>query len=52
MMLLFLIQRDIRIHTLDVSGNDIGAMGIMYLAEMMMENNTIYELVSTTNYDN
>ncbi|XP_052078795.1 leucine-rich repeat-containing protein 74A-like isoform X2 [Mytilus californianus] len=38
------LVRDNRICSLDVSGNEIGAIGVMYVAEMMVENNTIVEL--------
>ena len=47
-LLYFYIQKDKKIHTLDVSGNDIGPLGVMYLAEMLLENSTLYELVSIT----
>ena len=41
-----ILQRDHKIYTLDVSGNEIGAIGVMYVGEMMVENTTITELVS------
>lgn len=41
-------QRDHRIHTLDISGNDIGGLGVIYIAEMLAVNDTITDLVGET----
>lgn len=38
------LVRDNRISSLDISGNEIGAIGIMYIAEMMVENSCIMDL--------
>ncbi|WAQ98466.1 LR74A-like protein [Mya arenaria] len=38
------LVRDHVIHTLDVSGNDIGALGVIYIAQMLAVNDTIIEL--------
>lgn len=42
-----ILQRDHRIHTLDISGNDIGGLGVIYIAEMLAVNDTITYLVKT-----
>ena len=45
----FFFQRDVTIHTLDISGNDVGALGVIYISEMLAVNDTIHELVSSSN---
>ncbi|KAH3841936.1 leucine-rich repeat-containing protein 74A-like [Dreissena polymorpha] len=42
------LVRDHRIHTLDLSGNDLGPLGTMYIAEMLAVNDTICELNLTS----
>lgn len=38
------LVKDHRISSLDISGNEIGAIGVMYIGEMMVENSCIIEL--------
>ncbi|XP_060551363.1 leucine-rich repeat-containing protein 74A-like [Ruditapes philippinarum] len=44
------LVRDYYIQVLDVSGNDLGPLGVMYLSEMLVMNDSIIELnISNTN---
>ena len=43
---LYIWQTDKRTHSLDLSDNDLGPLGISYIAEMLAANKTLIELVS------
>ena len=42
---IFFFQRDVKLLILDLSNNDLGPIGVSYIAEMLQENRTLLDLV-------